>query len=289
MNNDVILKFPSDYLNHKYGLIHFNFFVQYAKVAAVTVELVEPGKRVFISQDQLVASCLINDLQVIIDYADHNTRDWKSYYPNVPYFKFQTTTNNSKNLIPLGPPIIGFKRKGHKAATLREYNHVKWHYNYQPDSAVLCKQLPNGAAVDRRNHVHQLLQTNFDQVDVSADSDQIDFWKAHENCLAAVCVPGATNNMVDRGQMELIGLGVCTVSPRPTTLFPWHQELEPDRHYIQCADDYSDLVDIVKNLQHDREKAKAIGDAAREFYNLYYSPTKYWQWIVENLQNKGTA
>ena len=167
---------------------------------------------------------------------------------------------------------------------MREYNSVKYHYNYQPGKKILCKQLPNGAAVNRRTNVHNLLSTNFSQVDITANDDQLDFWKAHEDCLTAVCVPGATNNIVDRGHIELIGLGVCTISPNLETIFPYHQKLISDQHYIQCQDDYSDLVDIIKDLEKNPEKCKQIGNRARKFYEDYYTPSKYWQWILGNIQ-----
>ena len=284
MKDEINLKFPKNYLNHRYGLIHFNFFVQYVRINGINVELVESNDRVFISEDHLVFSCTINDQQIIIDYADHSTRNWQHLYPGIPYFKFQTTEDNNRSMIPLGPPMVGVKRTGSKGATLREYNHIRYHYSYEPGINILCKQLPNGAAVDRRNLVHRLLTENFSGIDISADNNQIDFWKAHENCLTAVCVPGATNNMVDRGHMELIGLGVCTVSPELKTLFPGYQTLTPGQHYIRCADDYSDLVSILQHLQNNPGICRRTGANARKFYEKHYAPERYWRWILENLQ-----
>jgi hypothetical protein len=283
-NQNIGLKFPLEYKTHKYALIHFEFFVQYAKIAGINVELVQSNDQVFIAENQLIFSCMVNDKQIIVDYADHSSKIWKDLYPNLPYFKFQTTQDNSKGVVPLGPPMIGVKRKGTKGATFREYNRVRYHYDYQPGSGILCKQLPNGAAVERRNHVHALLDQNFDQVDTAADQDQIGFWKQHENCLTAVCVPGATNNMVDRGHLELFGLGVCTISPELYTVFPQNQTLVAGEHYIKCQDDYSDLVDVIHSLQQTPSFAKAIGNHARKFYESYYAPEKYWQWIMENIK-----
>jgi len=284
MENKIFLKFPKDYLVHKYGLIHFHFFVQYAKIAGVNVELVDSDSQIFIADDHLIFSCTVNDQQIIVDYADHSTRNWKNFYPGLPYFKFQTTSNNSKDFISLGPPMVGVKRKGTKGATVREYNNIRYNYDYRPGQSILCKQLPNGAAIDRRNYVHQLLKENFSDVDVTADCDQIDFWHAHERCLTAVCVPGATNNMVDRGHLELLGLGVCTISPELYTVFPNNKTLIPGRQYIRCRDDYSDLIDIIKVLQKNPSRCERVGQSARAFYNKNYTPEKYWQWIMENLK-----
>jgi hypothetical protein len=283
-NNEIKLLFPIESENHKYNLIHFRFFIQYAKHAGITVELVESDDLVFISNDQLTFSCLVNDKQIIIDYADHSTRSWRHLYPNIPYFKFQTNFPLPDKTIPLGPPIVGVKRIGTKGSTLKEYNDLRKEYKYVPGSTIVCKQLPNGAAVERRKTVHTLLIEEFgDRVDINAQVDQLDFWKTHENCLVSVCVPGATNNMVDRGHMELIGLGVCTISPKLNTVFPKNSLLVPDYHYIRCADDYSDLIDIIKKLEKTPALCKRIGNNARLFYDKYYSPKKYWEWILRNI------
>ena len=284
MENKITLKFPKEYLNHKYSLIHFSFFIQYAKIAGVVVDLVESNDIVFISDENLIFSCLINDKQVVVDYADHSTKNWRKVYPAIPYFKFQCNGPLSDDIIPLGPPMVGVKKKGSKGATLREYNNIRYRYDYQPDKNILCKQMPNGAALERRTYVHKMLKENFDDIDISYDNDQIDFWKMHENCLTAICVPGATNNMVDRGHIELMGLGVCTISPELYTIFPKMQKLESDKHYIKCKDDYSDIPDIINRLRENPNIAKTVGNNARRFYDAYYTPEKYWEWIMENLQ-----
>lgn len=284
MNSTHVMKFSDQYLVHRYSLIHFNFFIKYAQVAGIKVDVVTPTDEIFVSDDKLIFSCTINDQQIIVDYADHSSKNWQTDYPGIPYFKFQTNMPVPDGCIPLGPPMVGVKRTGTKGATLREYLRTKENYNYQPGHLILCKQLPNGAATERRHHVHQLLQDNFYSVDVTADHNQEEFWLAHQHCLAAVCVPGATNNMVDRGHAELLGLGVCTISPKLHTVFPWHNQLVPDTHYIQCRDDYSDLVDILQWLVVDTSRSKLIGRQAQQFYESYYTPQQYWNWILENLK-----
>lgn len=282
---NINLKFPADYQSHRYSLIHFSFFLQYAKVTGkIDVELVETTNEVFIKDDHLVFSCLINGQQVIFDYSDHYNRDWLKDYNSLPYFKFQKTINSNPGSIALGPPMVGVKLKGTKGATLREYNDLRWNFNYVPGDTILAKQIPNGAAFERRNTVHAMLQESFENVDTFASCNQIDFWKSHENCLAAICVPGATNNMVDRGHAELLGLGVCTISPRLDTIFPKNIILTPGVEYIQCKDDYSDLIDIIKDLKNNKDYCKNIGDNARKFYDNTYSPVQYWNWIMENLK-----
>jgi hypothetical protein len=283
MKTVINLKFPIEYRTHKYSLIHFNFFLHYAKAAGVNIELINSTDTVYIADDKLIFSCLINDQQIIFDYADHSTRTWAQDFPNLKYFKFQTTTSNTE--IPLGPPMVGVKMYGTKGATVREYLELKNRFKYTPGSSVLCKQIPNGAAIERRNYVHSLLKENFKDIDISTGENQINFWLKHENCLAAICVPGATNNMVDRGHIELVGLGVCTISPELYTLFPWGKKLQPNVEYLMCNDDYSNLVDIIKFLQNTPVRAKEVGINAKHFYDKFYHPIKYWRWIMENIKN----
>ena len=279
-----ILKFPANYNKHRYNQIHFRFFLEYAKAAGITVKLSKKSSRIFTHPDQLIFSCVLNRQQIIVDFADHSSKNWSACYPGVPYFKFQTTVDTDDKIIPLGPPIVGLKKKGIQVASVTDYLEMLQHFQYTPSTKILCKQLPNGAAVDRRKFVHQLLIDNFAETDTDANDGQLNFWCKHENCLAAVCVPGATNNMVDRGHMELIGLGVCTVSPELVTVFPNRLQLTPGVHYIKCADDYSDLVPILQDLLANPEKCRAVGKAAKNFYQQHYTPENYWKWILENLK-----
>lgn len=282
----VTLRFPKTYVNHRYSLIHFSFFIQYAKISGIRVELVEPSDTVFLGEDELLFSCEVDGKQIIVDYADHHYRDWKQLYKDIPYFKFQTTDDKTKDVISLGPPIVGSKIKGSKGATMREYMRAKAAFEYSPGSMVLSKQIPNGAATKRRKRVHSMLEEAFgENVDIKVNCDQIDFWKMHETAIASVCVPGATNNMADRGQTELLGMGVCTISPEIKTIFPYNKKIRDNYHYIQCNDDYSDLVEIVQTLYDNPKRSIRIGKNAKRFYEKYYSPEVYWKWIVKSVMN----
>ena len=284
MNYIANMLFPKEYINHKYSLIHFNFFLQYAKIARVNVDLVPSNKQVFIGRDNnLFFSCAINNKQVIIDYSDHYYSNWKHLFNGIPYFKFQTTDKSNKSIIPLGPPIVGVKQKRSTGETLRSFFSVKQSFNYTPGNSILCKQLPNGNATERRIHVQKLLQNNFKITDTSANDDQLIFWNKHENCALAVCVPGANNNMIDRGQMELFGLGVCTVSPTLNTKLPFKKNATENVHYLKCNDDYSNLIEIINKVKHDTETLKRVGNNAQNLFDEIFTPKRYWQWILLNI------
>ena len=274
--------FPSEYESHKYSLIHFKFFLQYAMLAKIDVKYSRTNEQVFIAENNdPYFGCVINNTPCIFDYSDHAHRNWLGVHPG-PYFKFQTNPGAHPRIIPIGPPIVGVKNKLTKGQTMREYMALRETFEYSADKRVLCKQLPNGAATERRELVHDIIASNFNQYDIDAKSDQFAFWREHQHAIA-VCVPGATNNMIDRGQMELFGLGVCTISPELRTVLPYGQLAKPGIHYVQCADDYSDLVDIINHLYDNLDYANQIGKNARKLFELYFSPTSYWKWILSNL------
>ena len=66
---------------------------------------------------------------------------------------------------------------------------------------------------------------------------------------------------------EFLGLGTCLVAPRYVTAL--HERLEPGVHYVQIADDLSDLLDVCSYyLSHENERAK-IARAGRDFFERY--------------------
>ena len=155
-------------------------------------------------------------------------------------------------------------------------------FETDPQEGFSCKQQPKGTALHRRNKVQGLLKKHFPDTDVTSNDPPLDFWNAHKTKLAAVCVPGACNNMLDRGQAELMMLGVCTISPNLPEVLLDGVLLEPNEDYLQCADDYSDLIDICKSLTP--ERAKWIGNNARRKMAVM-QPKPFWDYVIRTLQN----
>jgi len=275
------LMLHSSYINSRYLELHYFFFLEYAKLAGISIRVdTDDGKFLAANQNQAYISCYINDQLCIIDFNDF--WNWKFDQKNHQYFKFQSTTDTKFKCVPLGPPIVGLTATSRRSS-IKDYLELRKIFHYNPRNNIMCKQIPGGNALTRRQHVQKMLNDNFDNVVLSSKDNQYEFWSSHENCLAAVCVPGATENMVDRGQMELIGLGVPTISPRLTTRFVHNCLLEPGVHYIECQQDYSDLVEIINSLKCNTEYLKYISQNAWNFFEEHYTPEKYWNWIIENL------
>lgn len=269
------LMFPFSYSNHRYKKIHFSFFISYLKEAKIKLILDSSLKA---PEKELYFEAYYKGKKFIVDYADHFTRNW---YKNsdTPYFKFQTSHESIKEAIPLGPPIISTFRHG---CRLDLYNRIRSQFKYTEPNTMFNMQIPNGAALKRRKDVQKALKKKYGHNSIAIKRKQEDFWMSHKKAIA-VCVPGAVNNMVDRGHMELIGLGVCTISPDLYTEFCYNKKLVPNEHYIQCKDDYSDLHDIIDDTLRNPKLALEIGSNAKEFFDSYYTPEKYWEWIESNL------
>ena len=146
---------------------------------------------------------------------------------------------------------------------------------------VLNNQAPAGNAIERRNYVKGLLtQTYGNGLDAERHGKE-EFYKLINNASAIVCVPGARNNMLDRGQGQQMFFGACTISPKLVTTLSYNKKLIAGTHYVECKPDYSDLIEKVEWVRSNRDKAIEIGKAARELFLQTSTPEKQIEWINE--------
>ena len=66
---------------------------------------------------------------------------------------------------------------------------------------------------------------------------------------------------------EFLGLGTCMISPRFTTQL--HVPLEPGVHYVDVADDLSDLVDKCRHYIRRDLARERVASAGRDFFDRY--------------------
>jgi len=136
-----------------------------------------------------------------------------------------------------------------------------------PRVRIAANQIPYAGARSRRLRVHDMLRREFGKRVDTKIKEQKTFWRHAYGAMCAVCVPGQRNDILDRGQLQLMAFGVPTVSPKLSTVLPDGVSPVPGRHYFQCRSDYSDLIDVVKYIDANPEHARRIGNAARSMFN----------------------
>jgi hypothetical protein len=131
--------------------------------------------------------------------------------------------------------------------------------------------------------VQKILGKKYGSKVITSFVDQMHWWKLNEKCLVAVHVPGARNDMLDRGQLELMGLGVCVLSPEIVTVIGRHQVLEPFKHYVPVDPNYSNICEQIEWCRNHRRDCVEIGLNARLLFDSIVPPIEYWRYVKEIL------
>lgn len=264
---------------------HINNISRLAVLAGIPVLTVETGiyKQVWTTPGGApnIFSIMVDGKQAVIDFSDLTREgldlDQFNSFPIIFKYHYYYDLDYHKNVFPLCAPL-DIKSIG----ACKEFFNLCHSRIYTCNSdIVLNNQRPHTRALERRRHVQRKLQATYqDKVDIIFKrGHQQEFWNKFKNCLVSVAVPGACNFMVDRGHLEQLALGVCTICPEIREYFPGFVLLQPDIHYIKCADDYSDLITKIEWCRKNRDKCREIGNNAYRFYWDYCSPTPYWKWI----------
>jgi hypothetical protein len=136
----------------------------------------------------------------------------------------------------------------------------------------------------RRFMVKGMLRHEFgDQVDFSWTKP--DVWHAKaEHALCYVQVPGSWENIMDRGQLQMIGLGIPTISP---ILIDQCCDglLQPGIHYLACRQDYLDVPDLIRWCDRNRDEAAAMGHNAWMFFQEFCTPFGVWSYVKDRIDN----
>ncbi|HQU45079.1 MAG TPA: glycosyl transferase family 90 [Pirellulales bacterium] len=135
---------------------------------------------------------------------------------------------------------------------------------------------------ERRQYVRRTLTARVGNCLDDAWTGREAYWRRAAKSLVTVCVPGADNHHLDRGQHQLFGLGVCTIS---SDLFMAPLEKRPiaGEHYVACRDDYADLIDQIEWCRAHREACRQIGRRAQEFFQRHSTPRAIWRYIGQRL------
>lgn len=135
---------------------------------------------------------------------------------------------------------------------------------------------------ERRQFVRRLLSDRYGAMLDHRWTPAELYWRRAAGSLVTICVPGADNHHLDRGQHQLLGLGVCTVSP-DTFIAPLEERLVAGDHYVACRDDYGDLIDKIEWCRAHRDECRQIGCQAQEFFQGHSTPRAIWQYVARRL------
>lgn len=271
------VKFPKDIKPHKYYLWHAMYLRKVLEASGVQIELVK---------DTTVYNGFTIDVDgiiVFIDYSNH-LELFGGYKRYQVYFRYQYTNEHHgklKNMYPFAP--ISFY-------DWKEFYNLRKKIKYgAKGNTILNIQTPHLSekrygCYERRNRVQLLLKSRYgDDVVLKREKNQVDYWKRINSCLVHVFIPGARLDILDRGHLQYMAFGCCTISPPIIDMLPYYRKLEPGIHYVQIKPDYSDLIDKVEWCKHNRRQCIEIGHNAQKLFNATCTPTSLRDWIEKCL------
>lgn len=225
-------------------------------------------------------SMVVDGHKVTIDYSDHPTLE-SSLLDCEAYFKFHCRNHHiqTENVHPFAPTSF---------YDWKQYRKLRGQITYKCNSdIVLNAQKPYGHATERRTHVRDMLCAKYESSKnyiYLPDYAQECYWKLINNCLVHVFVPGCYNNMLDRGHIQYLAFGCCTIAPPIVDLLPYDTKLVPGTHYIECNADYSDVIEKVEWCKKHRKECREIGYNAQELFDKSCTPGQLWQWILSKVE-----
>ena len=254
----------------KYYCVHYAYLLNIFKVLNFSIELKDMP-----AFDSVGFKIYINGQEVIIDFSDHlKILPGYDVESDIPYFKYHYCMDRHeayKNVYPLSP--VSF----HNWIV---YRSMLPKIKYVATGKILNNQRPGGNATERRVKVQKILVDTFgEQVDLHFYPNQPVFWKLINECLVSVCIPGARNDILDRGQIQYMAFGCCTISPEIKCVLPWHKKLESNVHFVECNPDYSDIVEKIEWCKENRLICIQIGQNAKRLFDKTSLPIRIWEWM----------
>jgi len=220
----------------------------------------------------------INDKRVVIDYSDNidHMPNWHEFDATFKFHYVEHKQGDLSTVYPFAP--ISFHN-------WKRYYQLRKSIRYTCSSdLVLNMQRPGGNAIKRRIEVQKMLQKQYGgRVLTHFNASQENYWSKINDCLLHVFVPGCRNDMIDRGHLQYMAFGCCTISPKIIDVLPYDGHLIPDEHYVECASDYSDLIEKIEYCRTHRDFCIEIGRKGQELFEQSCSPDKLWDWIIEKV------
>jgi hypothetical protein len=166
------------------------------------------------------------------------------------------------------------------------FEKLRKNINFLPDKdkLILNNQRPMGDRW-RRQKAQTLIKKHYpNQNDTKYYSgNQENFFMNLNKALVSVHVPGCREDILDRGQTQMFGLGACTISPYMKEKLAWNVKVEAWTHYVPCQPDMSDLVEKINWCMERPQMCKEIGENAKKLFDDNIHPTKLKEWFEKCL------
>lgn len=218
----------------------------------------------------------IDGKDVVFDFSDHP--DIRNDWLHLPYFKFHYWVERFRkheNIHPFAPISFYDWNQFRRLSDVVTYNCV---------GPILNMQEAKRNALTRRIEVQKMLSEKYGSDFITKwNKSQVEYWKMINKCLVHVFVPGARNNMLDRGHIQYLAFGCCTIAPPITDGLPFGSELFSNVYYVECKEDYSDLIEKIEWCRKNKEFCIEIGNNAKKLFNKTCTPQVLWQWILKNI------
>jgi hypothetical protein len=226
---------------------------------------------------------LVDGTEVIVDFGDwHNVSHAAFSHPHWLRYHFHSSSKNS--------PMLG-------SLTTTTYSdwspydslqrRVRERRDARPPTLILNNQSPYGHTESRRNRrfmVRGMLHWHFPDRARFDWSTQEDFFEKAAEALCFVAAPGSWENSLDRSQIQMIGLGVPTITPM---IYDQCCDglLQPGIHYLACRQDYRDVPDLINWLESHRDEAAAISHNAWLFFQEFCTPLAVWSYVKDRIDH----
>jgi hypothetical protein len=170
-------------------------------------------------------------------------------------------------------------------------------YDPKPNKLVTNRQRAYGNALSRRRNVHELLASHsqdgsppaYGDLNIRCDYSlpQLKFWQEVNDTLVAVCVPGQRPDILDRGQLQLMALGCCTISPLLIHKLPYNRHYSSfmvgDKCYRRCHETYGDLLETIEWCKNNIELITEVGQNAQMTFQQHCTPAPVVAYMREVL------
>jgi hypothetical protein len=279
-----IVSFPErskDSSAHRYYDSHFRFILRIFQANGCKVEYYLPTRADL--SDCRVCRVGFAGIQIAFDVSDHlDDVEERLLVGADVVFKFHYCASihgERSNAFPFSP--VSF-------FDWSEYYSLSRALRYTATGPVLNNQRPHTQNWLRRNAVQSVLRQRYGTgVDVSI-TDQLTFWNKISHSLVSVCVPGARVDILDRGQLQYMAFGGCTVSPKLRIDLPFGRQLIANTHYLECANDWSNLVERVEYAREHPELCLMIGANAKRLFQDSLTEKALFRWIQRCTRERVT-